>query len=319
MQSRLKRVKVEAPCSTANLGPGFDVLGLALDAYKDLVEVTVKKREGVFTVIKGPYATDLSEPPERNAATVVAEGILRECGFKGGLRIELTKGIPVGKGLGSSGASSAACALALNALLDLKWDEMKLIRSAVEGEYAASGARHADNVSASLLGGLTLIRSYDPLEVVKLVPPEDLKFIVAFPWETPTRRKTEALRAAVPGSIALKEHISDLGSLAVLITGILSSDPELIGKGMGRGVIEKARASLVPGYFEVREAALKAGAYGVSISGAGPALIALVGEEEVEVAEAMSEAYLKIGFTPEVRVAKPSHGARIFPEEGEDS
>lgn len=317
MQPRLEKVRVEAPCSTANLGPGFDILGLALDAYRDLVEISIEGGDEISTVIRGPYAKDLSEPPERNVVTIVAEEVLRECGFNGGVRIELTKGIPVGKGLGSSGASSAACVLALNILLDLKWDEMKLIQLAMEGEYAVSGARHADNVSASLLGGLTLIGSYDPLEVAKLAPPEDLKFIVAFPWETPARRKTETLRATVPRSIILEEHVSDLGSLAVLIAGVIFADPELIGRGMGRGVIDKARAPLVPGYFKVREAALKAGAYGVSISGAGPALIALVGEEWNEVAEAMRKAYAKLGFTPEVKLAKPSHGAKVLPEGGE--
>jgi homoserine kinase len=318
MVSSRARVRVEAPCSTANLGPGFDVLGLALDAYRDIVEVSLEEGYGVSTAVKGPYAGELSEPPEGNAVTVIAEKALRECGFNGRVRIELVKGVPVGKGLGSSGASSAACAHALNILLDLGWDEVKLIQLAMEGEYAASGSRHADNVSASLLGGLTLVGSYDPLEVVRLAPPEDLRFVVAFPWEVPSKRKTEALRAAAPRNITLDEHVSDLGCLAILIAGLVNSDPELIGKAMGKGVVEKARIPLVPGYFKVREAALKAGAYGVSISGAGPALIALTFEEAAEVAEAMKKAYIEQGFTPEVRVARPSCGARIIPEGGEE-
>ncbi|MEM2123039.1 MAG: homoserine kinase [Candidatus Bathyarchaeia archaeon] len=316
MGPRLARVRVEAPCSTANLGPGFDVLGLALDAYRDLVEVSLEEGRGVSTIVRGPYAGELSEPPEGNAVTVVAEKALRECGFEGRVRIELTKNIPVGKGLGSSGASSAGCALALNTLLDLGWDIVELIKLAMEGEYAASGARHADNVSASLLGGLTLVGSYDPLEVVKLAPPEDLRFVVAFPWEAPSRRKTEALRAAAPRNITLYEHVSDLGCLAILVAGLIQMDPELIGKAMGKGVVEKARIPLVPGYPKVREAALKAGAYGVSISGAGPALVALACEEAAEVAEAVKKAYREQGFTPEVRVARPSCGARIIPERG---
>ncbi|MGC8850057.1 MAG: homoserine kinase, partial [Candidatus Bathyarchaeia archaeon] len=216
------------------------------------------------------------------------------------------------------GASSAACALALNALLDLGWDDVKLIRLAMEGEYAASGARHADNVSASLLGGLTLIGSYDPLEVVKLVPSDDLRFVVAFPWEASSRRKTEALRAAAPRRIALKDHVSDLGCLALLITGIIHSDLELIGKAMGKGAVERARIPLTPGYWRVREAAYKAGAYGVSISGAGPALVALTGEDAAAVAEAVKEAYVEQGFTPEVRIARPTHGARVLSEWGEE-
>ncbi|MEM3607988.1 MAG: homoserine kinase [Candidatus Bathyarchaeia archaeon] len=318
MNPRSRGVRVEAPCSTANLGPGFDVLGLALDAYRDLVEVSLERGHGVSTIVKGPYAKDLSEPPEGNAVTIVAEKVLRESGFEGGVRIELTKNIPVGKGLGSSGASSAACALALNILLDLGWNYAKLIQLAMEGEYAASGARHADNVSASLLGGLTLIGSYNPLEVVKLVPSEDLRFVVAFPWEAPSRRKTEASRAAAPRSITLRDHVSDLGCLALLVTGIIHSDLELIGKAMGKGVVEKARIPLIPGYHKVREAAYKAGAYGISISGAGPALVALTGEEATGVAEAVRKAYREQGFTPEVRVARPAHGARILPEEGDE-
>jgi homoserine kinase len=169
----MKSVTVRAPCSTANLGPGFDVFGLALDAYYDEIEI-IKKSNGI--IIESLDSVPLE--PEKNSAGLVIKEMLKKFKIKSGLLIKIKKGVPAGFGMGSSAASAAAAAVAFNALFELDLDHNTLIKFAGMGEKASAGSIHYDNVSASVLGGFVIVRT-DPLDVIRIDPPKDLVLCVA--------------------------------------------------------------------------------------------------------------------------------------------
>ncbi len=303
--------KAKAPASTANLGPGFDVLGLALDAMFDTVEVNLTRERVITIEVDGVESSLIPPDPEKNTSGLVASEFLKVYADDMGLDIHITKGVPQGVGLGSSGASAAATAFALNAVLGLNLPKNRLVELAASGEIASAGAAHADNVAPSLLGGFTVIHSYEPLEVVSF-PPPDLTFALAVP--TTLKKTTRNARAVIPKAIELRKMIQNLGSASTVVAGILLSDPTLVGKGMlGDAVVEPARAPLYTGYYRVRKMALEAGAEGVALSGAGPTMIAVVDTEKVNphsVASAMRNAFESEGVACAAYVAKSTNGAR---------
>jgi len=312
-------VRASAPSTVANLGPGFDVFGLALNLFSDVVEVEPIDC-GVEVLAGGRFGHLIPLNPEGNTAGVVALKLLELAEADFGLRLRIWKGVRPGYGLGSSGCSAAASALAVNELLGLGLSKEELVPIAALGELASSGAAHADNVSASLLGGLTIVRSYEPLDVVKLEPPENLVLAVCIPLVAVPEKKTKYARALLPKDVELKQMVHNVAHASALIAGVALGDVELIGKAMNDCVVEPVRAKLIPAYEEVRRRALQAGACGVAIGGAGPTMIAVVDGwkgDASEVAEAMREAFAQFGIEAEAYVAKPDlEGAKILPPGG---
>lgn len=310
------RVRVVAPATTANLGPGFDVFGLALNIFHDLLEVRLTERS-ISIKVSGDYAPLMPTDPERNTAGVVARHFSRKAGVDVGVEIKIEKGVKPGCGLGSSGASAAGTAVALNHLLETNYSKMDLISIAAQGEVASAGAAHADNVAAAILGGFTIIRSYDPLDVVGLPAPKDLEVAVAIPELPMPPKKTKMARSILPDAVQRSRMVYNVGHASTLVAGIALSDISLIGRGMSDCVVEPVRARLIPGYQAVRESALEAGAAGVAISGAGPTMIAVVDAGKVDtlaVAKAMVEAFQREGVEAKAYRAQPCGGAKILGE-----
>ena len=320
------RVRVFAPATVANLGPGFDVLGLALEQPGDLVEAELAARAGVEIVQITGDGGALSTDPDRNAAGRAAADVLRRVrasddtrADRPGLRLWLHKQMPVASGLGSSGASSAAGAVAANELLGRPLTQGELLRAAMEGERVASGSAHADNVAPGLLGGIVLIRSYDPLEIVALPVPSSLWVTVAHPHSA---LSTAVARAAVSGHhFSIAEAVRNLGNLGAFVAALHADDLSLLGRSVEDALVEPLRAPLIPGFAEVKAAALRAGALGSSIAGAGPSVFALcAGETSAnQTGAAMCEAFRAAARVDcDLYIGRVSRtGARVI-EEGRD-
>lgn len=300
----MSTVTVFAPATIANLGPGFDVLGVAIDGMGDWITATLKDEAGV--VIERIEGDDgrLSRVVADNTAGIAAQEALRLIGVDRGVTLKIRKGLPLGSGLGSSGASAAAAAWAVNVLFGQPLSKERLLQAGLVAEASVSGW-HADNVGPSLFGGWILIRSYDPLEVIELPSPRDIWFVLVTPqFELPTRRSREA----VPDKVSIKQHVANSGNLAALIAALFGGSTRLLGRAMQDAVIEPARAPLIPGFDAVKAAAQEAGALACSISGAGPTLFAVSDDpaRAALIAAAMHDAFDTAGG-----LASDTHIARV--------
>ncbi|KAG2435308.1 hypothetical protein HXX76_007383 [Chlamydomonas incerta] len=291
-----------APATVANLGPGFDWMGCAVQGGGDTVVARViPGKPGVVEIaaIQGDGGR-LSLDPAKNCIGVAATETLKLVGAVScGVSLTLNKGLPLGSGMGSSAASAAAAAWAVNGLFGAPVPKDKLILAGLASEAAVSGY-HADNVGPSLLGGFVLIRSCRPGEPVELLQlpfpnPERLHFVLVNPkFEAPTAQ----MRAVLPKETPMKSMINNCCQGGALVAGILTGDVRLVGESLDRDVIiEPVRGPLIPGMMAVKAAAKAAGAYGCTISGAGPTAVAIVDDPVVgaRVAEAMSAAFRSAG------------------------
>jgi homoserine kinase len=273
----MQSVTARAPCSTANLGPGFDVFGLALDAYYDEVKLT---REGKKIIIESSDSIPLK--PEKNSAGLVIKEMAKKFKIKSGLKITITKGIPAGFGMGSSAASAAAAAVAFNELFDLNLDTNILVQFAGMGERASAGSVHYDNVAASVLGGFVIVKT-EPFNVISIDPPKDLVVCAAIPKIRVPKKKTKVSRGVLPTKVRLSDHVKNLSNASAMIAGFMKKDVNLIGHSITDVIVEPARKHLIPGFDNVKTSALRAGALGVTISGAGPSIVAFTsGSSNVE-------------------------------------
>lgn len=268
----LDAVRVFAPATVANIVCGFDILGFALDEPGDEVVMRRVAEPGVrISRITGDEGR-LPTATEKNTVSASVVAFLSHLGRAGvGVEIELHKHMPIGSGLGSSAASTVAGLFAVNALLGNPMSRQELLPFAIQGEELACGHGHADNVAPALLGGITLIRSYAPLDVVKLPTPRSLYASVVFPHvDVPTRDARQMIRSKVP----LKDAVVQWGNIAGLVAGICTDDHALIGRSMEDVLIEPTRAILIPEFYEMRALAMAAGALGFGISGSGPSVFA---------------------------------------------
>ena len=307
------QITVIAPATTANIGPGFDVFGLALKTPHDKVILSVIPK-GIKIIVTGLSADKIPTLSEKNTAGVVTKHIIEEFNLDFGVAINIDKGILQGKGLGSSAASAAAAAFGLNELFNLKLETKELVRWAAEGETASAGYAHADNVSAAIYGGFVIVRSYNPLEIINLKAPADLEICVAYPqMETPAH-KTEKARSVLPKQVSLEKLVRNVGSAAALASGFAQGDVDLIGASMSDAVVEPERAALIPGYQKVKEEALRSGAAGVAISGAGPGVVAIVNKRKAnsaEIAASMKKAFESTGFQATAFVTTVGRGVYV--------
>lgn len=264
-----------APATIANLGPGFDVLGLAIDGLGDTVTVARSNTPGVhITKIHGDNGV-LPLDPNKNTAAIAATETMKAAGMQANIEIEIFKGLPLCSGLGSSAASAVAAAFATNQLLGGPLRKYDLIGPCIEAEAAVSG-RHADNVAPALLGGLVLIRSTDPPDLIRLPIPEGLTMVVVTPaTELPTRQA----RAILPDTVPLSTMVATTAQVAGLVSSCYSGDLSLLSRSLEDYVVTPARIGLIPGGQAALDAALAAGALGASISGAGPSLFAMCRSE----------------------------------------
>lgn len=304
-----------APCSTANLGPGYDVFGLALDAFEDKVKVSRASSDGEGRISIKNSDQAIPSTPESNSAGLVAKKMMQDFGISDNIEIEVTKGVPTGYGVGSSAASAAAAAMAFNTLYDLKIDKNRLVEYAAEGEVASAGTKHYDNVSASLLGGFVICRiASDRLQFARLEPPKDLVLVVAVPWLEVPKKKTEVARSVLPKVVPLKDVVHNISGAATIVAGFALKDVETITKGIDDAIIEPARKHLIPGYNSVKQNAISAGALAVTISGAGPSMIAFLktSKNAKTVAAAMVKGFKETGIESRTFVCRASKGARLL-------
>ena len=311
----MKSCSAAAPCSTANLGPGYDVFGLALDAFEDKVKVSRASSDGEGRISIKNSDQAIPSTPESNSAGLVAKKMMQDFGISDNIEIEITKGVPTGYGVGSSAASAAAAAMAFNTLYDLKIDKNRLVEYAAEGEVASAGTKHYDNVSASLLGGFVVCRiASDRLQFTRLEPPKDLVLVVAVPWLEVPKKKTEVARSVLPKVVPLKDVVHNISGAATIVAGFALKDVETITKGIDDAIIEPARKHLIPGYDSVKQNAISAGALAVTISGAGPSMIAFLktSKNAKTVAAAMVKGFKETGIESRTFVCRASKGARLL-------
>jgi homoserine kinase len=311
----MKSCSAAAPCSTANLGPGYDVFGLALDAFEDKVKVSRASSDGEGRISIKNSDQAIPSTPESNSAGLVAKKMMQDFGISYNTEIEVTKGVPSGYGVGSSAASAAAAAMAFNTLYDLKIDKNRLVEYAAEGEVASAGTKHYDNVSASLLGGFVVCRiASDRLQFTRLEPPKDLVLVIAVPWLEVPKKKTEVARSVLPKVVPLKDVVHNISGAATIVAGFALKDVETITKGIDDAIIEPARKHLIPGYDSVKQNAISAGALAVTISGAGPSMIAFLktSKNAKTVAAAMVKGFKETGIESRTFVCGASKGARLL-------
>lgn len=303
-------LRIFCPATIANISCGFDVLGVALDSVGDEMVIRKIPNKGVFiTRLEGQ---ELPMETDKNVAGVAGMAFLAASDYKGGFEIEIYKKIKAGSGIGSSAASSTGAVWAMNELLDRPFTTLQLVEFAMEGEKLASGVAHADNVAPALFGGFTLVRSYEPLDIIPINTPSELVATVIHPQ---IEIKTSDSRKILKTNITLKDGIKQWGNVGGLVAGLFIEDYDLIGRSLEDHIVEPIRSILIPGFKEVKAGALGVGALGCGISGSGPSIFAFSkGMDTAEkVAHAMKEVYQKIGIAHDVHISKINNeGIRIL-------
>jgi homoserine kinase len=288
----MKEVIIKSPGTVANLVCGFDILGLALNEPFDIMEV--KLLDEPVVVIKNRDEYNLPTDPEKNVAGVVFLAVMEKTGNKNGFEVVIEKHIKPGSGIGSSAASAAGAAVAANLLLDNIFSGDELVQLAMNGEKLASGVKHADNIAPCILGGVSLIRSIHPLDIVS-IPAPDMHVTVVHPQ---IEVRTSDARQILKQQVLLKDAIRQWGNIAGLVTGFMKNDYDLIGRSLEDVIIEPVRSILIPGFDEVKSKCKEAGALGGGISGSGPSIFMLSKEEKTarQVEAVMKDVYDRIGI-----------------------
>lgn len=293
----MNEIKIFSPATVANVSCGFDALGFALDTLGD--EMIFRKTLTIGVEIVKIEGAKLSLNINENVVGVVAQEMLKKNPANFGIEIEIYKNFKPGSGLGSSAASAAGTAFAVNKLLGNPFSVLELTQFAMLGEQAACGSQIADNVSAALFGGFVLVRSYRPLDIVKLPTPKELVATVIHPQ---IEVKTEDARNVLKSEVPLKDAITQWANVGGLISGLYTNDYSLIGRSLSDVIVEPERKHLIPHFDEVKNAAIEYGALGAGISGSGPTIFALSKGKSTakKVAEAMRAVYSKTNIDFEI-------------------
>lgn len=297
----MNEIKIFCPATIANLSCGFDVLGLCLETAGD--EMIIRKSDVKGIRITKIVGADLPLETEKNVAGVSALAMLEAIETEFGFEIEIYKHIKAGSGIGSSAASSAGAVFGINELLGRPFTRKELVLFAMQGEKLASGNAHADNVAPALLGGFTLVRSSNPLDIIKIESPSELYATVVHPQ---IELKTSDARSVLKQTVSLKSAITQWGNVGGLIAGLYTKDYDLIGRSLHDEIVEPLRSVLIPGFDLIKQTALENGALGSGISGSGPSIFALSkGKETAEkIAKAMSIVYDNMNLPYEIHVSK---------------
>lgn len=297
----MNELRIFTPATIANISCGFDVLGLALDTVGD--EMTIRKvtKKGIrITKITGQ---NIPTETHKNVAGVAALALLSEIECNCGFEIEINKKIKPGSGIGSSAASSAGAVWAINEFLNKPFNTIDLVRFAMEGERLATGVAHADNVAPALFGGFTLVRSYEPLDIIGIHTPKELYATIIHPQ---IEVKTADARNILKTTVSLKDAIKQWGNVGGLISGLYTEDYDLIGRSLEDHIVEPIRSILIPAFNLVKQQSLMAGALGCGISGSGPSIFALSKGKEtaLKVAKSMKLVYDDIDIDYDIHVSK---------------
>lgn len=305
-------VRAVAPGGLGNMGPGLDVLGCALTGLADEVIAWREEEPGVRVVDSGH--PDLPTDPARHASAIAAQAVLdrvrRDRDAPAGIAMRLIKGLPLAGGQGGSAASAVAGAAAANALLGAPLDDAALIDAALVAESVVAG-RHLDNIAPAVLGGIILVRSAEPADLVRIPAPRGLRIVLALPA---MRLRTREARSVLPAHVDRATALHQAAQVAAIVAACMNDDLPLLGRAIDDRIAEPSRAHLLPGFAEAKRAALAAGALGCSISGAGPTSFAFCGSDAdaERIALAMQEAYAERGVGSTTRIARVSDtGVRV--------
>ena len=306
----MNEIKLFCPATIANISCGFDVLGLCLETVGD--EMIIRKSDVKGIKITKIVGEDLPLETSKNVAGVAALALLDAIDYKFGFEIEIYKNIKPGSGIGSSAASAAGAVFGINELLEKPFKRKELVEFAMKGEAIASGSEHADNVAPAILGGITLVRSSAPLDIIKIESPSELYATVIHPQ---IELKTSEMRAVLQPMIPLKSAILQWGNLGGLIAGFYTSDYELIGRSLHDEIVEPLRGPFIPKFDVIKKTALENGALGSGISGSGPSIFALSKGIETanRIAKAMFVVYEDMNMPFEIHVSKVNpEGVKII-------
>jgi len=300
-----------APASVGNVAIGFDILGFSIDALGDRATVSRAAAPGVsISAIRGVVA-ELPREPERNTAGRALLAMCQTLGLAGGFELQLDKGIPLASGLGGSAASAVAAVVAANALLPEARAPLELLKFAMQGEAVASGSMHVDNIAPSLYGGLVLTVGIENPRVKQIPVPEAIRAVVVHPHMFLSTREA---RAILKQSVQMTDFVWQTANLAGFISGCYTGDLDMLRESFEDVVIEPQRAALIPGFADVRRAALAAGALGCSISGAGPTVFAwCLGPQAPAVRDGMVHQFSRHGLASDHWISGvQSQGARLL-------
>lgn len=293
----LKWATATAPATVSNVAVGFDILGFSLEAPHDRVTVRRSALRGV-RIVDADGDSKLPDDPEQNTATAGLVALVEERQPAFGFDVEIDKGVPLHSGMGGSAASAVASIVAASSVLDRPLNLPERFHYAFLGEQRVCGQRRGDNIAPSMLGGLILVRSMEPFEVVRLPVPHDMGAVVVHPH---IKVKVREARQLLRREIELDDHVAQTANLAGFVAGCFGDDRALIGRSLQDLIVEPQRAHLIPGFSEVKKAALAAGALGCSIAGAGPSVFALhdFDVDGAEVAKAMVDAFAAVDVEAE--------------------
>ena len=306
----MNEIKIFCPATIANISCGFDVLGLCLETVGD--EMIIRKSDVQGIKIMKIEGEDLPLETSKNVAGVAALALLDAIDYKFGFEIEIYKNIKPGSGIGSSAASAAGAVFGINELLGKPFTRKELVEFAMKGEAIASGSEHADNVAPAILGGITLVRSSSPLDIIKIESPSELFATVIHPQ---IELKTSDMRAVLKPEVSLKSAIIQWGNLGGLISGFYTSDYELIGRSLHDEIVEPLRGQFIPKFDLIKRMALENGALGSGISGSGPSIFALSKGVETanRIANTIGDVYKEMNLPYDIHVSKVnSEGIKIL-------
>ena len=307
----MDEIKIFCPASVANMSCGFDVLGFCLSPVGDEMIIRKTNFPGVkITKIEGQ---DLPLDVKKNVAGVAAEALLKAHPAQTGFEIEIYKNIKAGSGIGSSAASAAGAVFGINELLNKPFTAHELIAFAMEGEGLASGAAHADNVAPVLMGGITLVRTIDPVDVIKLPSPNELTAVILHPK---IELKTLHAREIIKKNVTMEKAIQQWGNLGAFVSALFNEDYDLISRSLKDEIVEPMRSLLIPEFDSLKKASIDAGALGFGISGSGPSVYALTKGMDTahKVSKVINKIISSIGIDFEIHISEINkQGIKILP------
>lgn len=305
-------IKVAAPATTSNIGAGFDVFGLALKEPYDIIEARKMESGIIISEISGPGSESIPTDPAKNSVAIAAKAVMDKCGADFGIELKIKKGIRPGSGIGSSGASAGGGAYIANVLCGNKLREQEVVMCAAMAEDVTSGGLHADNVAPCIMGGFTIIRSYEPFEVISIPTPENLGVVLALP---DVIVYTADSRKVVPREVSIKDMIYEVGHASSLVYGMMTGDLGLIGRSVKDVIVEPARAHLIPYLKEAEACAMSHGAITSFLGGSGPCVITFFDKSTHDgniIADAIKKLYADNGMKCDTWVTECGTGCEMI-------
>ena len=308
----MKSVTAIGPASSANFGSGFDCFAIALHDLHDTVTVTKNNKSGVVVKTLG-MKTGIPKDPKKHTGGLVAINILKEFNLLG-VKLTVKKGVPPGKGLGSSAATAAAVTVALNKFFSLNLSDEEKLRFAASGEVASAGINHADNVAGSLFGGFVVVNSLPNFNFISFPSPKNLLICIGIPKLKTPSKKTGLARKLIPKKVNFSDCIHNISYASMMVAGFSTGNKYLIGESMNDTIVEPARSHTIPNYDTLKRELLKIGALGVTISGAGPSVISILDSKKSfnDVKKCFQAQFKSVGYDSSIILTKIGKGARVI-------